>query len=290
MRPADRLSRPASHAKLRISGVGLGRSVDMDIARIRIASAADIGTAATYFRDRIHALARLRIAATDNLAARIPMRDGDNRLLATTVFGWNENSDCWWADPRFALRTPLAEACRIESQPFWANRSGAWDEAGQRILEEFDFSYFGTMISHAASIVIPVHLPFSRIGMVALSCCDNRRDDLSKELSAHAPAFYLLSHYFIEGYAKVALAERKWLPDAVSLTQLEVACLRWVSRGKTDEEVAIIMGRARPTIRFHLHNASLKLGAVNRSQAVFRAAQLGFLTAPTGSQIGKRDH
>ena len=56
---------------------------------------------------------------------------------------------------------------------------------------------------------------------------------------------------------------------------------------RSDDEVAIIMGRARPTIRFHLQNASLKLGAVNRTQAVFRAAQLGFLTAPTGSQVGE---
>ncbi|MFC3421517.1 helix-turn-helix transcriptional regulator [Rhizorhabdus histidinilytica] len=263
------------------------RPMEIDIPKVRIASVEDIRPAAIHFRDKVRELVGLRIAATDNIAARLPMRDAEGELLATTVFGWSEEADCWWADPRFALRTPLAEACRIESQPFWANRDGAWDLAGRRILEGFDFSYFGKTISHAASIVVPVHLPFSRIGLAAFSRIDDRRADLSEELRLHGPALYLMSHFFIGDYARLALTAKKWLPDPVALTQLEVACLRWISRGKTDDEVAIIMGRARPTIRFHLQNASLKLGAVNRTQAVFRAAQLGFLTAPTGSQVGE---
>jgi DNA-binding CsgD family transcriptional regulator len=113
--------------------------------------------------------------------------------------------------------------------------------------------------------------------MVAFSCRDNVRSDLSAELAKHFQPLYLMSHLFIEGYARLGLADR-WLPDAVALTRLEVNCLRWVARGKTDEEIAIIMGRARPTIRFHLQNAAIKLRAANRSQAVFRAGQLGYLS------------
>ena len=38
------------------------------------------------------------------------------------------------------------------------------------------------------------------------------------------------------------------------------------------------MHRSRATVRFHIHNASIKLDAVNRSQTVFKAAQLGYIS------------
>ena len=40
----------------------------------------------------------------------------------------------------------------------------------------------------------------------------------------------------------------------------------------------MIMSRSRATVRFHIHNASIKLNAVNRSQTVFKAAQLGYIS------------
>jgi DNA-binding CsgD family transcriptional regulator len=250
----------------------------VDIGRIRIASAADVRPAAAYFRDFAARLANLRIAASHNIAARAPMRDEEGELLATGVFGWDPEGSQRWDDSRFGLRAPVAEACRIESRPFWASRDGAWDSDGAPILREFDFAaYYGRLVPNPASIVVPVHLPYSRIGMVSFSCRDNRRDNLARELHDHFEPLYLLGHLFIEGYARLDVGDR-WLPDAVALTRLEVNCLRWVARGKTDEEIALIMGRSRPTIRFHLQNASTKLGAVNRSQAVFRAGQLGYLS------------
>jgi DNA-binding CsgD family transcriptional regulator len=56
-----------------------------------------------------------------------------------------------------------------------------------------------------------------------------------------------------------------------------VDCLRWAALGKTDQEIAEILARSRPTVRFHLSNATAKLNASNRSQAIFKASQLGFL-------------
>jgi len=40
----------------------------------------------------------------------------------------------------------------------------------------------------------------------------------------------------------------------------------------------MIMSRSRATVRFHIHNASVKLDAVNRSQTVFKAAHLGYIS------------
>ncbi|MDD1451359.1 helix-turn-helix transcriptional regulator [Sphingomonas sp. H160509] len=63
----------------------------------------------------------------------------------------------------------------------------------------------------------------------------------------------------------------------VALTKREVECLRWAGAGKTNDDIAIILGLKRTTIRFHIRSAAQKLDAVNRDQALFKAAQLGFL-------------
>lgn len=41
----------------------------------------------------------------------------------------------------------------------------------------------------------------------------------------------------------------------------------------------MILERSRATVRFHIRNATQKLDAVNKSQAVFKATQLGYLSA-----------
>jgi DNA-binding CsgD family transcriptional regulator len=61
------------------------------------------------------------------------------------------------------------------------------------------------------------------------------------------------------------------------LTKREVECLRWAAAGKTNDEIATIINLKRTTIRFHIRAAAQKLDAVNRDQALFKAAQLGFL-------------
>ena len=68
------------------------------------------------------------------------------------------------------------------------------------------------------------------------------------------------------------------LPPGSRLSKREVECLRWAAIGKTDLEISMIMSRSRATVRFHIHNASTKLDAVNRSQTVFKAAQLGYIS------------
>ena len=61
-------------------------------------------------------------------------------------------------------------------------------------------------------------------------------------------------------------------PDAVHLTDRERDSLAWVAEGKSDWEIAVILGLSESTVRFHVDNARRKLGAVNRTQAVARLA------------------
>jgi DNA-binding CsgD family transcriptional regulator len=66
------------------------------------------------------------------------------------------------------------------------------------------------------------------------------------------------------------------LPTAVAvaheghLTPREEEILRWVAAGKTDRQIAAILGTSVRTVQKHLANAYVKLGVENRTAAVMR--------------------
>lgn len=60
-----------------------------------------------------------------------------------------------------------------------------------------------------------------------------------------------------------------------SLTRRERECLLWASRGKGQEEIALILGLRPRTVRFHQENAMCKLGPRNIAAPVAMATALG---------------
>ena len=72
------------------------------------------------------------------------------------------------------------------------------------------------------------------------------------------------------------LEERRTVPDAASLeplglTRREAEVLAWVARGKTNAEIAAILGRRPRTVHKHLDHIFDKLGVENRTAAAARA-------------------
>lgn len=144
------------------------------------------------------------------------------------------------------------------------------------MLDQIDISHFHNEVNAKAVIVVPVHLPFGQIGAISFSPLDAGRDDLSREFDAYADILEYQGRRFINGYSRVT-SQRPWIPRNCRLSKREVECLRWAALGKTDVEIAMILARSCATVRFHIHNAAIKLEAVNRSQTVFKATQLGYL-------------
>ena len=62
------------------------------------------------------------------------------------------------------------------------------------------------------------------------------------------------------------------------LTDREIECLTWAARGKTEEEIAMIIHRSHSTARFHLRSAIRKLGASNRSHAIAMVCSRGLIS------------
>lgn len=235
----------------------------------------DVLPAALKMREMADGIGGYRMATCDNIASKIPMKDAEGNILAETVFGWVDEAEQWWKNSRLALTSPVPRACRYESEPFWCNVDGFYPRQPNPFLDKIDVSDFEKRSGIRAGIIIPVHLPLGQIGAVSLAPRDNR-EDLSSDFEQHADDLYVLAHRFITGYVK-ATRGRSLVPPDCQLTKREVECLRWAAVGKTDREISMILSRSHATIRFHIKNAGEKLNTVNRSQTIFKAAQLGYL-------------
>jgi len=63
-----------------------------------------------------------------------------------------------------------------------------------------------------------------------------------------------------------------------NLTQRESEVLKWSGVGKTTWEMSCILGCSERTINYHIANASRKLGAFSRQQAVGVALAHGLIS------------
>ena len=246
-----------------------------NIKAVRIGDAQSVRTAAEAFRRIVEELGDFRIAACHNIAVKEPMVDASGAILASDVFGWTVN-DRWWHSPRLALDSPLPAACRYTSEPFWCNADGIRTWQRNAFLEKIDLTNFEARAMTRAAIVVPVHLPFGQVGAVSFNSPDPEVTDLGDAFEAFGDELGVYARTFISSYVPVMCRAQR-LPAASRLSKREVECLRWAAIGKTDFEISTIIERSRATVRFHIHNASLKLDAVNRSQTVFKAAQLGYI-------------
>jgi DNA-binding CsgD family transcriptional regulator len=64
------------------------------------------------------------------------------------------------------------------------------------------------------------------------------------------------------------------------LSAREKDCLRWRSQGKTDSDIAQLLGISQSTVKFHLENSRTKLGAANTTHAVSKAIVHGLISIP----------
>jgi len=211
----------------------------------------------------------------DYSEARLPLI-ADGRALAE-IFGWDKSFIHDWEDNHLHLISPMGAACRITTKPFsWLaenveemnpkgsdNRQKHWHLTTERGI------YGG--------IMVPVHMPMGRVGSIGwVARTDEDPVDLDAVLDQHSHNLRTAALLFMDIVYEIR-------PDhapegaTANMTEREAECLSWIALGKTDAEIAIIIDRSVPTIRFHLDNAMKKLNASNRTQAAALASQLGIL-------------
>lgn len=254
----------------------LGWRLDHDmLEKVTIRGIDDIRSAAVALHDIADACG-FRIAVAPDIASKEPMVDADGAILNAEVFGWIKDGERWWEDTRLALKSFLPRACRYESEPFWCNEDGFHTTWKNKYLDGMVVKDVKGFVTARSAILIPVHLPFGQIGAVSLMPHDREITDLSEPFARYGDQIGLLVRRFVAGYV-AAMRTQQWIPSDCSLSKREVECLRWAAIGKTDNDISAILSLSHATVRYHVQRAADKLNAVNRSQAVFKAGQLGFL-------------
>ena len=105
---------------------------------------------------------------------------------------------------------------------------------------------------------------------------DHRDANRLDVLKPHIVAAYGNAVKATEGNAIAAKSPGAIRVDAVPLTKRENEVLYWVSMGKTNDEVATIIGAKPLTVKKHLEHVYDKLGVPNRTAAArFRVAMPG---------------
>ena len=252
------------------------RLVIDDLNAVRIVTPEDIRPAA----ETLHKIAidkGFRAAPAHDIADKRTPVDPEGNVLASAVFGWPDDEKVWWRNSRIALDSPITSACRFEHEPFWVNEEGFRTLMPNRYLDDIDLKNFANRAMTQAAIVVPVHMSFGKIGAVSFNPLDESLTDLSDAYEEFGDLFGIYARTFVSGYVHL-MGSQQALPPGSRLSKREVECLRWAAIGKTDLEISMIMSRSRATVRFHIHNACTKLDAVNRSQTVFKAAQLGYIS------------
>lgn len=205
--------------------------------------------------------------------------DADGHPLNAAVFGWAEDELSPWRNVDKALRSPLLRAARVTSEPFCISRRGIRSRTANRLLDQINLLDLEHAPAPQSAIVIPVHMPLGQIGAAILTSPGTGNMDLSARFRTSVDGLAAPVWQFVTGYVSVTRDER-YLPTEGLLTTREIECLSWVAHGKTDYEISIILGCSHAGIRYHVARACAKLGAVNRAQSVFRAAQLGYIGVP----------
>ncbi len=125
-----------------------------------------------------------------------------------------------------------------------------------------------------AAVTTPVHVDAQTFGFVTWFYCA-QPDPPVAEWQGMLQRLQQAATEFLEtlpGLMPAPAAEANF-----GLSQRQLECLRWAALGKTNDEIAELIGRSVETVRFHLKKSATKLNANNRIHAIAVASYLQLL-------------
>ena len=214
------------------------------------------------------------IAISADISDPEPVLNADGIPFAETLFRWLDPDLAYWKDRGFALRSGLVRACRTLAEPFYVDNGVAHSWRYSRAAQDLDLRGACERYGIQSALVCPCHLPFGVIGAIVWAS-DESHPALKQVFQTYAETLFILTFHLIGTYRDAMDARQPQLDQ--ELTRREIQTLKWAAAGKTDGEIAQIVGISAPTVRFHLTNASRKLGVAGRTQAIHHATKLGYV-------------
>lgn len=201
-------------------------------------------------------------------------RDGD---YIAHAMGWPKDYLDYWAKAGMGRSCPVGQRCLATRQAFFWNadpRHASWRGKALTREQQQVLDYYRILV--AGGIAVPVRRADGKTGYVSWNARESRLDRQRDE--SRLSATVTLSHAFIHHAVQLA-PSHAGVPRPEDLSERERECLGWAARGKTEQEIALILHRSAATIHFHLRNAITKLNACNRTHAVAIACSRGLIYA-----------
>jgi LuxR family transcriptional regulator, quorum-sensing system regulator CciR len=172
-----------------------------------------------------------------------------------------------YADKRLYANDPILHACSQTNVGFiWDDLPDLIEmtERRQKVLSLFRDAGVGN------GVTIPAHVPGEPMGSCTFATRQGQAFPESNILAAQlAGAFAFQSARQIVGLIREDAAASR------PLTPRQRDCLIWAMRGKTDSEIAQILGLSAETVTQHINMARDRYGVAKRMQLAIRAIYLG---------------
>lgn len=194
-------------------------------------------------------------------AGRVPSSAAKPRDIPSHVLfqefpeGWGER----YNKHHYALRDPVVRHLQRQQSPF------TWDESYAAETRREDVKLIGgeaAAFGLRTGYVIPIQLVGGVLAAVSFgaSYADSHPESLA-ELA------------FAANFAVGHLLRLRHKPKSRErlVTPRERECILWASEGKTDWEIAVILGISRPTVAKHLLSARHRLDVMNRAHLIGEA-------------------
>ncbi len=120
---------------------------------------------------------------------------------------------------------------------------------------------------------VPAHVPGEVNGSCSFATTCGR--PLQSE---HLATAQLVGAFAFEAARRLAKREHQKLSDPARFSDRERDCLIWVARGKSDSEIATILGISPETVHQYVKHARANYDAVSRSQLVAHALFSGTIS------------
>ena len=177
-----------------------------------------------------------------------------------------------WLSQGYIEIDPVQVATTRSPAPFvWSLQDGG-NAILKPVLQPSQIPAIGYLLDNrmTCGITVPMHLPDGTLAsFTAIST--NPARDFERDANRYLGDTILLGSLFNKS-VYLTLDQRMRTCQYIRLTKRERECLQWCARGLTAKEIAHRLGRSIGTVTMHVNNATRKLGAKSRPQAVARAA------------------
>lgn len=193
--------------------------------------------------------------------------DPFSRIITTYPKAW---IDCYKSRHFFPV-DPIVKHCRKNFVPlFWeTERQQAQGSSVEFWVERERFGLRG-------GVTIPLRHN-AIVGSLNVAYVAESHTALEGQWTDSLGSLFMLVPFLMEGIGLTPTFVSATQNESLTLTEREIECLRWSGIGKSSWEIGVILGCTERTVNFHIGNATKKLGACNRRQAVGVALAQGII-------------